>query len=268
VWVAAFFSQGSGPQNTKAWFFAFGAAALSMALIAVFHAYKLPYFEVLEGTRRSIKQALQVYVQAFRSYLAQRQVARILVFIILYKVGDGLMFSMVTPFLMRELGLSKDQYVIVASIVGAVGAICGALWGAAWIKRTGLRRAIWPLTFIMNAAIWLYIGLAYFKPASQTLQGLSIIAAVHGLEQLAAGLGSAALLIYLLGTCKPDYKAAHYAVGSALMTLPATFIGGFLGGRIVEKLGYLSLFALAFAASLPVLFMIPWVPYQEQETKG
>jgi PAT family beta-lactamase induction signal transducer AmpG len=167
-----------------------------------------------------------------------------------------------TPFLKRELGLTNEQYAWVSGLLGALGAILGAIWGGKWIKRTGLRKAIWPLTLLMNLNIIWYILLAVERPDPTHALGIGSIALVHFLEQIAAGLGSAALLVFLLGTCKPEFKAAHYAIGSAIMSLPATVVGG-LGGHIVERIGYTGLFTVSLIASLPTFALLPFIPISE-----
>lgn len=184
-------------------------------------------------------------------------------FIVFYKVGDEILFSMNTPFLMRELGVTKGQFAWLSGILGALGAVAGTTIGGVWIRRTGLRRAIWPLTVLMNFNIWAYVWLAWEKPAAADLSGLITIAAVHFYEQLAAGLGSAVLTVYILRTCQPDYKASHFAVGTAIMSIFSTFFGGF-GGLIVERIGYLDMFLLAFFASLPSMLLLFFVPIRDR----
>jgi PAT family beta-lactamase induction signal transducer AmpG len=76
-------------------------------------------------------------------------------------------------------------------------------------------------------------------------------------------LGNAVLLVYLLRTCKPEFKASHYAVGSAIMSLFSTLFGGF-GGLIVEQMGYLNMFIMAFCASIPAMALMFWVPIREE----
>jgi MFS transporter, PAT family, beta-lactamase induction signal transducer AmpG len=250
------------------WAYGLGAGGLTMFLIAIFHAIKLPRFEqkrVLKAGEK--KETLwSTFGRAFSTYLQQERIAVVLAFIILYKIGDEILFSMTTPFLKRELGITNDQYAWVGGIVGAAGLVLGAMVGGWWIKRQGLKKAIWPLTILMNFNMWAYIWLAYVKPDPKTTAGIAKIAFVHGYEQVAAGLGSAALLIFLLRTCKPDFKAAHYAIGSAIMTLGGTLFGGF-GGQIVEKYGYLNLFILAFFASIPSMLLLFVVPLKEEQKK-
>jgi PAT family beta-lactamase induction signal transducer AmpG len=76
-------------------------------------------------------------------------------------------------------------------------------------------------------------------------------------------LGSAALLVFLLSTCSKEYRATHYAVGSAIMSVPGTIIGG-EAGRLVEFMGYTNLYILAFLFSIPGMCLIPIVPIREE----
>lgn len=254
---------GKGDPYTP-WVVAFGVGAATMLGVSAFHASWLPRFEQ-ERVRTGVVTPGDVwrgFARAFGTYLQQQRVALVLVFIVLYRVGDEILFSMTTPFLMRELGVSKGQYAWLAGIVGAAGTIVGTMLGGYWIKAKGLSRTIWPITLLMNVNIWVYVWLAWAKPNPTTLRGISAIACIHGYEQVAAGLGSAALLVFLLRTCKPEFKAAHYAIGSAIMSLFATFFGGF-GGRMVEAMGWTSFFILAFVASLPGMALIPWVPLHD-----
>jgi len=116
---------------------------------------------------------------------------------------------------------------------------------------------------VMNVNIWLYVWLSVAKPDPATFWGIFAIAAVHCVEQVAAGLGSAALLVFLLSTCSKEFRATHYAIGSAIMSVPGTLIGG-EAGRIVEILGYTNLYIVAFVLSIPGMCLIPLVPIRGQ----
>ena len=260
--VAIAASRLGGADRYAPWIWGFGAGAATLLALSLAHGLWLPRFEV-ERTRGSLDEVARGFVRAFSSYLRQERVVLVLIFIAVYKLGDEILFSMATPFLMRELGITKAQYSWVGGIVGAVGMVAGAMIGGWWIKRSGLKRAIWPMTILMNFNIWAYVWLAWSKPDPTRTPGIAVIALVHGYEQFAAGIGSAALLIYLLRTCKPDFRAAHYAIGSGIMSLGSTVVGGF-GGRFVEAAGYLNLFILAFFASLPSMLLLLFVPLDDE----
>jgi PAT family beta-lactamase induction signal transducer AmpG len=179
---------------------------------------------------------------------------------------------------MRELGLPKEDLSWIAGVVGTITVIAGSLVSAWAVRRWGLRMAIWPLTLIMNLNLWAYVWLAWSAPdpsATDVLRlpfgladvsvrpGIWLIAAVHAYEQFAAGLGNAVLVVFIMRTCSPRYKAAHYAVATAVMSLGGTVIGG-LGGLVVEAIGYTGLFLLAVVASLPSMGLLAILPIPEQ----
>ncbi len=271
AWFAARFAPIS---PGLAWVPAFVCAAVVLALLALVHTVILPPAIKASSIARNslsnasiegrVARAFKIFRDGFKSYLDQPKVWLVLSFIVFYKLGDEVLFSMVTPFLMRELKVSTDQYAWIGGIVGATGTIVGALVGGWWINRVGLRRAIWPLTLVMNLNIWLYVWMSVELPDPTTALGVATIAAIHGVEQIAAGVGSAVLLVFLLSTCRSEYRATHYAIGSAIMSLPGTIIGG-EGGRFVELFGYSALYVAAFVLALPGMCLIPFVPLGESE---
>ena len=250
--------------GVSGWFWGFGVGALTMLALFFFHLVYLKPTEKkdhgINGNKKEkLKKSLLVYLDAFRSYMAQDKAILVLVFIIMYKLGDEIMFSMNTPFLLREIGMTKAQLGWVSGIVGTICAIGGSLWGGKWISSWGLKRAIWPMTIIMNITILAYALLAWVKPDPMTNSGLALITFINGYEQIAAGLGTAVLIVFLMNKCQADYKASHYAIGSAIMSLGGTIMGGF-GGVFVEQFGYMNLFLFGFLASVPSMVMIFWVP--------
>jgi len=250
------------------WVWGFGVGAATMLALLILHRAILPRFEAeREKKAVRIKEVAGQFIDSFSSYLRQERIVTVLIFVASYKLGDEILFSMNTPFLMRELGVTKTQLSLVAGVIGSVSAIGGAMLGAWWIKSAGLRRAIWPITLLMNVNIWAYVLLAWVKPSAATAKGLALIAAVHGYENIAAGLGTAALMIYLMRLCSQKYKAAHFAIGTAIMSLGATFIGGF-SGIIVEKMGYVNLFILGFVAAIPSILLLFRIPLHEEDEKA
>lgn len=251
------------PSNTYyAWVPAFVAAGGVLCLLALFHHVMLPHVSDERTGARGV--SLANFARGFKTYLQQPKIFLVLAFVILYKLGDEILFSMVTPFLTRELRISTEQYAWIGGIVGAAGTILGAMIGGWWIQRVGLRRALWPLSIMMNLNLWLYVWLSIAKPDPSSQLGFGLIAIIHGIEQIAAGLGSAALLVFLLTTCSKEFRATHYAIGSAIMSIPGTLIGG-QGGWIVEQMGYTNLYIFAFMASVPGMCLIPFVPIREEQ---
>jgi MFS transporter, PAT family, beta-lactamase induction signal transducer AmpG len=255
-----------GPNRAWGWTLSFTATGLTMLVLAGGHALWLPRVEGV-AAKPPLRQVAHGYLEGFVSYLRQPRILIVLAFILTYK-ADEIIFSMESPFFMRELHVTKAQLAWLAGLVGTGTAIAGALIGAWCIKRFGLRRAIWPLTLLMNLSIWAFVALAHYRPDARTQDGLALIAVVNGYEHLAAGLGYTVLIVFLLRTCRPEFKAAHYAIGSALMSVPANFVGGF-AGRIINRIGWVDFYIAAFLLSIPAMLLIPWLPYKDETaTRG
>ncbi|WP_295384150.1 hypothetical protein [uncultured Thiodictyon sp.] len=214
--------------------------------------------------------AVQAVTYGFASMLlallaqARPAVALSLAFIMFYKIGDEIIFSMGTPFLKRFLLVDNTQLAWMSGLLGLIGSIVGTTIGGLWIKRTGLRRAIWPLTLLMNINILAYVWLAWEHPLATDTVGLLTICGVYTIEQIAAGLGNAVLIVYILRTCNPAFKAGHYAIGSAFMSVFSALFGG-MGGVIVEQVGYLGLFSIGLLATIPSMILLLFVRVEDEE---
>lgn len=227
-------------------------------------------FGVLLVFKIDLMQALAYAIILLLAVLvvqARPVVALSLIFIIFYKIGDEIIFSMGTPFLKRYLLVTNIQLAWMTGLVGLVGSIAGTTVGGLWIKKRGLKKSIWPLTLFMNVNILAYVWLAWHRPLATTTSGLIVIGAVYCYEQIAAGLGNASLIVYILQTCKKEFKAGHYAIGSAFMSIFSSVFGGF-GGVIVEHMGYTKLFLIGLAATIPSMMLLFCVPIKgEVESK-
>jgi PAT family beta-lactamase induction signal transducer AmpG len=245
------------------WSWSFLGAAITLGLLLGFHWWYLPRFERPRQTTTSPGDALRQYGRAFASYFGQPRIGIILVFVIGCKLGDEILFSMHTPFLMRGLGVQKIDLAWMQGLLGMAASIAGSLVSAWSIRRFGFRRAVWPLTLGMNLNIWVYVWLAWARPDPTVWTGLATIAGILAYEQFAAGLGNAVLMIYAMRTCRPEFKAAHFAIATGLGSIVGTTVGGF-GGAIVERVGYLWLFIIAFAASVPSMAVLPFLPLKDE----
>lgn len=247
-----------------AWFWGFAGGALALAALVAIHLAILPHPPVRPQLTKGVRATWKAFGQAFGSFLGQPKIGLVLTFIITYKLGDELLFSMNTAFLKREIGVANEDLSWIAGLVGTWAAIGGSLVSAWAIKRWGWRRAVWPLTLGMNLNIWAYVWLAWYKPDPHTAAGLGTIAMVHAYEQVAAGLGNAVLVVYIMRICDVRFKAAHYAIGSAIASLGGTVFGGF-AGVAVEHIGYVKLYMVAFVMALPSMLCLLKLPMPTEE---
>lgn len=225
VWIAA----------VSFWSMSFLVGALTLFGCFLFHYYLLPRLESDKGKDLAgAGDFFRTLARAFVVYTRQRRVWIIIPFIILYKLPDEIMFSMNTTFLIRELRMSDAQYAYLFTWFGFAANVAGAIWAGKLIKKHDLFRVIWPLTLVMYLSNVLYVFLAWFRPTADAGPGqLAVITAVATYEQLAAAFGFPILMVFIMRTCFPEFKATHFAIGTAIMSLGGTIFGA-SGGAIVE----------------------------------
>ena len=229
---------------------------------------------ILAAFRKKIQARLTqqhdtFYARAFLSFLDQEKIGPILLFITLVRAGEWLQTNMVGPFFV-DLGI-KVHISWISGVVGWGATIIGALLGGWLISRYGLKRTIWPLLLAQNLTHLVYMALAFSlnhfvvlntgsaHPTPLPLLTLLTVAGVHGFEQFASGLGNAVLVTYLMRICKSEFKAAHFAIGSGLMSVTGVF-AGILSGIITAALGYGAFFGISFLASIPGMLLVFFIP--------
>lgn len=250
------------------WLHCFAAAGVLLLALGALHARLLPVaprppLEVPRGSEEHpgapyrprtgaapVRPAAS-FGRAFTSFLEQPRVGTTLAFVLLYRAGDALLFSMSTP-LLKDLGLGTAQRGVLAGF-GTAASIAGSVIGGAVIARLGLARTLVPIASLQSLAIPLYAWLAWARP------GAFGVRAVVLSEQLVAGIGTAAFVVFLMRRCSGVYKASHFALTSALMSL-ATTVAGSGSGYLAERFGFVAFFWLAFAASLPGVLLARRVP--------
>ncbi len=92
-----------------------------------------------------------------------------------------------------------------------------------------------------------------------------ILTSVIAIEAFGAGLGTAVFMVYIMRCCRTEYKAAHMAILTALMSLSFT-IAGVLSGFLAEAFGYTLYFGFTFIATVPGMLLLFVVPYLDGTT--
>jgi len=226
-----------------------GWSFLWVALAATFLALGLAAWAsprvALESTERQ-----HVLAPVLR-WLLRWQMVPVVLFVLLFKVGDSTLGRMVKPFWV-DRGYSLTEIGAISVTLGTVLTILGALAGGWIVNRIGIFRSL----------LWLGLGqlvsnLGYVVVAAIDLPRESIYAA-SVIESFTQGLGTAAFLSFLMNLCDKEHAATQYAILSALFALTRDVAGAFTGIG-VESLGYALFFALTTALALPGLALLPLI---------
>ena len=177
--------------------------------------------------------------------------ALILLFTILYKLGEAVAGTMSNP-LYVLLGFTKVEIGTVAKIYGVGATLAGVAAGGILVARLGVLRAL-----LFSGVLQMLSNLMYVV---QVWAGRDVLALTLtiGTENLTNGMGSAAFVAYLSGLCSTAFTATQYALLTSLMTLGINLLSA-SGGWLADRLGWIPFFLIATLACLPGLALLLWI---------
>jgi PAT family beta-lactamase induction signal transducer AmpG len=183
----------------------------------------------------------------------------ILIFVILFKLGDALALMMTSPFLI-ELGFTKTEIAAVVKTFGLIATFLGIFLGGAMVARLGMMRALLWCALAQMLSILMFIVQA--RAGHDTL----MLAFTNSAENLAAGMGSAAFVAYISSLCNRAYTATQYALLSSLAAVGRTVFAS-LSGFVVDAVGWVWFFLFSMAACLPGMILL-WMLYRMLGNSG
>lgn len=255
----AMFASGAGALVLAEWYgweFAYGAmAALLLAAVLVTLALPEPAAPAEPSPppgRRGLAFRLeQAVVAPFAEFFTRNGTASalvILLFVVLYKLGDALLGALTSP-LYVTLGFAKTEVAAIVKSWGLVAVLVGGLLGGLVVRRLGLLPALWLCGLAQMASNLMFLVLYAAG------HDLVVLGATITIENLAGGMGTTAFVAYLSSLCNVTYTATQYALLSSLMAQARTFLAGF-AGLFQAALGWPGFILLTTVAALPGLVLI------------
>lgn len=179
------------------------------------------------------------------------QAVLILLFIVIYKLGDSLLKNVATPFLLAK-GLNfTEPELAFPNALGIFAVIVGTLAGGALMTKIGINRSLWIFAILQAVG-----NLAYFALAVVGKNYPLMVAAIN-IENFCAGLESAAFVAFLMSLCNPAFSATQYALLSSLQAFSRDILTA-PAGAWAEATGWSLFFLLTALAALPGLVLLPF----------
>ena len=224
------------------------AASLLVGIVTTLVCREPP---LTRGTPRNFREAV---VEPFVDYFNRDRALLLLLFILLYKIGDQMASTLTTPFYL-DLGFSKTQIGAVAKLFGFWSTIVGGLVGGTILLRIGIIRSLWIFGILQAVSILSFSALALL---GNTVIGL--IVAIT-LEQLTSGMGTCAYVAYMASLTNKKFTATQYALLSSCMGIPRVIIAA-PAGWLAELVGWPLFFLGCALAAIPGLLLLPLVAGQ------
>lgn len=219
------------------------AGAMAMGLVITAFAPK-------EDTRIESPKSLQeAVIGPFKEFFGREGALLILLFIVLYKVGDTMAANMTTPFMLLK-GYTKTDIATVVKGFGLMALILGGILGGLGTIKMGIMRSLWIFGILQAVST---AGFCWLSMVETNLFNLSIVIAF---ENLTAGLGSSAYTAFMASMTNKRFTGTQYALLTALMAVPRTLLAT-PTGFMAQWMGWNGFFLFCTLIALPGMLLIP-----------
>ena len=209
---------------------------------------------------RSLREAVVEPFVEFVGRAGWGTAALVLLFILLYKLGDNMATALATPFYL-DMGFSRTEIGTIAKVATLWSSIAGSVIGGIVMLKVSINRALWLFGVVQITSI---LGFAWLAQVGHEPWVLFVVVSF---EYLGVGMGSVALIAFMAAQTSVKFAATQFALLSSLAAVPRTLANASTG-FIIEQIGYFNFFLVCFALAVPgmlLLFKIaPWsadMPY-------
>jgi PAT family beta-lactamase induction signal transducer AmpG len=231
------------------------AALMAIGLLASLWA---PEPKIKGQPPASLTEAVVLPFVEFFQRLGSFRGAMILVFVVLYKLGDAVAANMSTPFLLKT-GFTQTDIGAIQGGMGLIATIIGTLAGGALLTQLGINRSLWIFGGLQAIS-----NLAYFVLALLG-KDYSFMVITINIENFCAGLGNAAFLAFFMSLCNARFSATQFALLSSLMAVSRDILVA-PAGAIAQAIGWQLFFLFSAVVAIPGLLLLPvFAPWNSPE---
>ncbi len=172
----------------------------------------------------------------------------ILLFILLYKIGDSMASEMLSPFWV-DIDVSKSTVAGIVKTFGLASAITGGIVAGLVVYRWGLVPSLYAFGFLQM------ISTAGFALLAILGKHTLLLIAVIAFENLTGGMGTTAFVAFMAHITNKRFTATQYALLTSIMGIPRV-IAGATTGFLATWLGWEGFFLLCTLIAIPGLVLI------------
>jgi len=257
--------------TTVGWFWMYMILTAVVLAGAIYNMFFLP---AAAGDKPVAQTQGFALLRVCREYLRQEKAVLFIIFVLVYRFGEGLLVRMADPFFMDPiadggLNMSISAITLVKSFAGIPCTIIGGLAGGWIIKKFGLKKTFFWLALFVTVSHLGYWYIAHVRNMAEftflnEVFNRDMFLAVC-VESLCYGMGFSAFFYYLHALANGKDKTSIFAISSALMGL-GFYLPCALSGVLQEMFGYPMLFMLSFITAIPGVILILFLPLSVEKT--
>jgi MFS transporter, PAT family, beta-lactamase induction signal transducer AmpG len=223
----------------------------ALTLIGLATTFFAPEPEVPTEPPPSLLDAVVLPFREFFQRLGGKQALIVLLFILLYRLGDMLLANMAVPFLL-SLQFTKSEIGAIQGFMGLIATIVGGLVGGALLPMLGTNRALWVFGALQALSNLGYLALSIAG------KNMSLLVLAINLENFCGGLMAASAIAYFMSLCNSRFSATQFALFSSLMAACGIILAA-PAGELAKVVGWVPFFTLSLLAAIPGLGLLPFV---------
>ncbi|NOX35202.1 MAG: AmpG family muropeptide MFS transporter [Deltaproteobacteria bacterium] len=233
--------------------------------VGILTTFLVPEPQVDVAPPVSIKEAV---VEPFIEFFKRHSAILILLFILLYKIGDNMAGAMTIPFILK-MGFSKTEYFIIVKGIGMFGLFGGVILGGSIMIRLGIARSLWIFGILQSVSTALFAIMVLIDHNSLAWLDYRqvILGCIVGFEFFSTGLGQAAYATYMAIQTNKRFTATQYALLTSLMAVPgvvAASATGYMAKYFGWDVFYILCALIAIPGMLLLLKIAPWNASNEE----
>lgn len=190
----------------------------------------------------------ETVLNPFIEFLGRRGSILILLFVLLYKIGDAMGQGMLNPMIV-DLGFTDAEFIAINKVVGFWGLIVGTALAAPFIAWLGMGRALFWSGLMMMLSNLTFVGVAMHGHSNLWL---TIAVAT---EQVTSGIGLTVFVTYLSGLSSLAYTATQFALLSSFAAVGRTWLAA-PAGIIAEQAGWVGFWLMTVVAAVPGMLLL------------
>lgn len=199
-------------------------------------------------------------VLPFKDFMTRSGWIWVLVFIVLYKMGEAMLGAMANPFY-HQIGFSGTEIASVTKVFGLGATLIGGMIGGIVTYRYGIMRAL------LYCGIVQMVSTLLFAVQAEIGHNIPMLMVAISGENITAGMATTAFVAYLSSQCNTAYTATQYALLSSFMALPRDLFAS-LSGILAQSLGWTWFFVGCSAIAAPALLLLLWMMKRTTEAES
>lgn len=233
------------------WQMAYTAMAASMAVGMITTLLVAPTREAKKLSEHTVGKGFfsGAIIAPFKDFMQRYSGwAWLLAFILFYRLSDGFIGFMTTPFFL-DIGFDKTTIAAIAKLFGFGATLAGMFLGGAMIAKLGLFTSLWSFALFQLVANLAYLALSVIGKNTNALTFAITM------DNLSGGMVTAAAIAFMMRLCQSaNYTATQYALLASLASLGSITLAG-SAGWIAQEYSWSAMFTLSALLGLPCLII-------------